>query len=91
MSSAKSSRREYGTGGITWLSPRRARLRVRVPGEDGQRSKVVRVAPKDKGGLAPPKSEDGVRSIVLGELGLGLDTAARRMGHTKEVMLARGR
>jgi len=71
-----------------------------------------------KGGqyLAPPKSEDGVRSIVLGQLGLDLleryrdimrdllrrepdgwllsydgvdaDTAARRLGHTKEVMLA---
>ena len=57
MPSAKPSRCEYGTGSITWLSPRRARLRVRVHGETGQRTKVVRVAPKDKGGIGEAKAE----------------------------------
>jgi integrase len=57
MPSAKPSRREYGTGGITWLSPRRARLRVRLPGENRQRTKVVRVAPKEKGGIGEAKAE----------------------------------
>ena len=33
MPAANQSRREYGTGGITWLSARRVRLRIRVPGE----------------------------------------------------------
>jgi hypothetical protein len=45
-----SAKRTYGTGGITWLGPRRARLRVRVPGETGQRTKVVHVAQRDRGG-----------------------------------------
>ena len=45
-----SAKRAYGSGGITWLGPRRARLRVRVPGETGQRTKVVHVAQRDRGG-----------------------------------------
>src|ERR1035441_10440115 len=45
-----SAKRTYGTGGITWLGPRRARLRVRLPSEPGQRTKVVHVAQRDRGG-----------------------------------------
>ena len=71
MPSAKPSRREYGTGGITWLSPRRARLRVRVPGETGQRTKVVRVAPKDKGGIGEAKAE---LERFVAELAVGTPT-----------------
>jgi len=44
-----SAKRTYGTGGIT-LGPRRARLRVRVPGETGQRTKVVHVTQRDRDG-----------------------------------------
>jgi integrase len=57
MAPVTQPRREYGSGGITWLSPRRVRLRIRVPGEAGQRSKVVRVAPKDKGGIGEARAE----------------------------------
>ena len=51
------AKRDYGSGGIQWLSARRARLRVRLPGETTQRSKVVRVRPKDHGGLGDAKAE----------------------------------
>jgi integrase len=71
MPPAKPSRREYGTGSITWLSPRRARLRIRVPGETGQRTKVVRVAPKDKGGIGEAKAE---LERFVAELAVGTPT-----------------
>ena len=71
MPSAKLSRREYGTGSITWLSPRRARLRIRVPGETGQRTKVVRVAPKDKGGIGEAEAE---LERFVAELAVGTPT-----------------
>jgi integrase len=54
---APTARREYGTGSITWLSSRRARLRVRVNGESGQRSKVVRVGHRDHGGRGEAAAE----------------------------------
>ena len=51
------ARREYGTGSITWLSSRRARLRVRVDGASGQRSRVVRVSHRDHAGKGEAATE----------------------------------
>src|ERR1700685_1894653 len=84
MTSAKLSRREYGTGSITWLSPRRARLRIRVPGETGQRTKVVRVAPKDKGGIGESKAE---LERLVAELAVGTPTE-RKTGTVGELLEA---
>ena len=58
--SSVAERREYGSGGISWLGPRRVRLRIWVPSEGGGRrraTKVVRVADKDHGGLGQAKAE----------------------------------
>ncbi len=40
--------RQYGTGSVSWLSPTKARLRIRVGGE--RRTKMMTVSHRDRGG-----------------------------------------
>src|SRR5664280_2348597 len=52
-------RREYGTGGISWIGATRVRLRIWVPTADGRRraTKVVRVPDREHGGRGAAKAE----------------------------------
>ena len=51
----KPTRREWGTGSITWLSPSKALLRI--PTSDGVRSKTVRLAHRDHRGRGQAEEE----------------------------------
>jgi hypothetical protein len=59
MSTPTATRREWGTGGISWVTPTKIRLRVWAPTEDGgrrRRTKVVRGVPdRDRGGRGVAK------------------------------------
>ncbi len=48
-------KREYGSGGITWITNTKARLSVRVAG--GRRTKVVTVVHRDRGGRSAAAAE----------------------------------
>jgi len=52
-------RREYGTGGISWIGATKVRLRIWVPTADGRRreTKVVRVPDREHGGRGAAKAE----------------------------------
>ena len=52
-------RREYGTGGISWVGATKVRLRIWVPTADGRRreTKVVRVPDREHGGRGAAKAE----------------------------------
>jgi hypothetical protein len=66
-------RRTWGSGSITWLSPSRARLRVR--GEDGTRhSKTVRVVHRDHGGRG---QAEAALDALLDEIEVGSSSGVR--------------
>ena len=52
-------RREYGTGGISWIGATKVRLRIWVPTADGRRreTRVVRVPDREHGGRGAAKAE----------------------------------
>jgi integrase len=54
-------RRDYGSGGISWLGPRKVRLLVRVKTDRGERSRVTKVVTvahdKSHGGVGQAKVE----------------------------------
>ena len=53
------ARREYGTGGISWIGATKVRLRIWVPTADGRRreTRVVRVPDREHGGRGAAKVE----------------------------------
>jgi integrase len=54
------SKREYGTGGVSWLGPRRARLRIH---KEGRRyTKVVHVSQRNRGGQG--EANEAMRAFV---------------------------
>lgn len=52
-------RREYGTGGISWIGPTKVQLRIWVPTENDRRreTKVVKVPNREHGGRGKAKEE----------------------------------
>lgn len=78
------TKREYGSGGISWLSNYKVRLRVwiELDGEKVRRSKVVKVAHRDHGGRGEATAElDAYLDAVA------LDLAPGRESRTLEQVI----